>query len=259
MKNIILESNRKERIINMSKVIVITGASRGIGRNMAYNLAINGYQVIANYNASEKQALELQEELKKQGIEIDIFKANVSKSQEARKLVNYAIEKYGRIDVLINNAGIAQEKLFTDIEEEEFDKMIKTNLYSVFYTTQEAVRFMVKVHKGCIINISSIYGLTGGSCEVPYSMSKAGIDGMTKALAKELGPSNIRVNSVAPGAIDTEMNENLGEEVWAQIVEETPLMKRGNPIDITRCVKWLIEDEFTTGQVISPNGGLVIT
>lgn len=243
----------------MSKVIVITGASRGIGRNMAYNLAINGYQVIANYNVSEKQALELQEELKKQGIEIDIFKANVSKSQEARKLVNYAIEKYGRIDVLINNAGIAQEKLFTDIEEEEFDKMIKTNLYSVFYTTQEAVRFMVKVHKGCIINISSIYGLTGGSCEVPYSMSKAGIDGMTKALAKELGPSNIRVNSVAPGAIDTEMNENLGEEVWAQIVEETPLMKRGNPIDITRCVKWLIEDEFTTGQIISPNGGLVIT
>ena len=106
----------------MSKVIVITGASRGIGRNMAYNLAINGYQVIANYNASEKQALELQEELKAQGIEIDIFKANVSKSQEARRLVNYAIEKYGRIDVLINNAGIAQEKLFTDIEEEEFDK-----------------------------------------------------------------------------------------------------------------------------------------
>lgn len=243
----------------MSKVIVITGASRGIGRNMAYNLAINGYQVIANYNASEKQALELQEELRTQGIEIDIFKANVSKSQEARKLINYAIEKYGKIDVLINNAGIAQEKLFTDIEEEEFDKMMKTNLYSVFYTTQEAVRFMVKVHKGCIINISSIYGLTGGSCEVPYSMSKAGVDGMTKALAKELGPSNIRVNSVAPGAIDTEMNENLGEAVWAQIVEETPLMKKGNPIDITRCVKWLIEDEFTTGQVISPNGGLVIT
>lgn len=243
----------------MSKVVVITGASRGIGRNMAYNLAINGYQVIANYNASEKQAVELQEELINQGIEIDIFKANVSKSQEARKLINYAIEKYGKIDVLINNAGIAQQKLFTDIEEEEFDKMIKTNLYSVFYTTQEAVRFMVKVHKGCIINISSIYGLTGGSCEVPYSMSKAGVDGMTKALAKELGPSNIRVNSVAPGAIDTEMNENLGEVVWTQIVEETPLMKKGNPIDITRCVKWLIEDEFTTGQVISPNGGLVIT
>lgn len=243
----------------MSKVIVITGASRGIGRNMAYNLAINGYQVIANYNSSEEQAIKLQEELKQQGFEIDIVKANVSKSQEARRLVEFAIEKYGRIDVLINNAGISQQKLFTDVEEEEFDKMMKTNLYSVFYTTQEAARFMVRAHKGCIINISSIYGLVGGSCEVTYSMAKAGVDGMTKALAKELGPSNIRVNSVAPGAIDTQMNQHLGEEVWNQIVDETPLMKKGMPIDITRCVKWLIEDEFTTGQVISPNGGLVIT
>ena len=136
--------------------------------------------------------------------------------------------------------------------------MMKTNLYSVFYATQEVIKYMIKEHSGCIINISSIYGLTGGSCEVHYSMAKAGVDGMTKALAKELGPSNIRVNSVAPGAIDTEMNKDLGEEVWNQIVEETPLMKKGQPIDITRCVKWLIEDEFTTGQVISPNGGLVI-
>ncbi len=243
----------------MEKVIVITGASRGIGRNMAYNLAIEGYKVIANYNMSEEKAIRLQEELKSKEIDIDIFKADVSKSGEARMLVNFAIEKYGKIDVLINNAGIAQEKLFTDINEEEFDKMMKTNLYSVFYTTQETVKYMLKVHSGCIINISSIYALTGGSCEVPYSMAKAGVDGMTKALAKELGPSNIRVNSVAPGAIDTDMNKNLGEEVWNQIVEETPLMKRGQPIDITRCVKWLIEDEFTTGQVISPNGGLVIT
>jgi 3-oxoacyl-[acyl-carrier protein] reductase len=242
----------------MSKVIVITGASRGIGRNMAYNLAVNGYTVVANYNSSELDAKNLQEELKKEGIEIDIFKANVSKSQEARKLINFAIEKYGRIDVLINNAGIAQKKLFTDVEEEEFDKMMKTNLYSVFYTTQEAAKYMIRVHKGCIINISSIYGISGGSCEVPYSMAKAGVDGMTKALAKELGPSNIRVNSVAPGAIDTDMNKELSEEDWKQIIEETSLMKKGMPIDITRCVKWLIEDEFTTGQVISPNGGLVI-
>ena len=160
--------------------------------------------------------------------------------------------------MLINNAGISGEKLFTDISVEEFDKMMKTNLYSVFYTTQRVVRYMVKEHEGCIINISSIYGMTGGSCEVPYSMAKAGIDGMTKALAKELGPSNIRVNSIAPGAIDTDMNKALTEEEWAEIINETPLMKKGRPIDITRCVKWLIEDEFTTGQVISPNGGLVI-
>lgn len=243
----------------MEKIVLVTGASRGIGRNIAYNLALDGYKVIANYNNSEKEAKDLQEELKNKNIKIDIFKADVSKKQEVENLVNFVIEKYNKIDVLINNAGIAEEKLFTDITEEDFDKMMKVNLYSVFYTTQEVVKNMLKVHNGIIINISSIYGLTGGSCEVHYSMAKAGIDGMTKALAKELGPSNIRINSIAPGAIDTDMNKNLTEEDWKVVEEETPLNKRGKPIDITRCVKWLIEDEFTTGQVISPNGGLVIT
>ena len=242
----------------MSKVVVITGASRGIGRNIAYNLAVNGYTVVANYNASEDKALSLKEELKNQNIDIDIFKANVCKINEIKRLIDFTVEKYGRIDVLINNAGISEEKLFTDITEEEFDRMIKTNMYSVFFGSQEAARHMIKAHSGCIINISSIYGLTGGSCEVAYSMAKAGVDGLTKALAKELGPSNIRVNSIAPGAIDTDMNGNLTEEEWQAIKEETPLMRIGKPIDITRCVKWLLEDEFTTGQVISPNGGYVI-
>lgn len=242
----------------MSKVVIVTGASRGIGRNIAYNLAVNGYDVIANYNNSEQEAIRLKEDLKSQGIDIDIFKANVSKRADVKKLVDFAIEKYNKIDVLINNAGIAQEKLFTDITDEEFDNMMKVNLYSVFYTTQEAARYMIREHSGCIINISSIYGISGGSCEVHYSMAKAGVDGMTKALAKELGPSNIRVNSVAPGAIDTDMNKNVSEEDWKAIINETPLMRKGYPIDITRCIKWLIEDEFTTGQVISPNGGLVI-
>lgn len=243
----------------MEKVILVTGASRGIGKNIAYNLALDGYKVIANYNNSEKEAKDLKEELNKKNIEIDIFKADVSKKQEVENLINFVIEKYNKIDVLINNAGIAEEKLFIDITEEDFDKMMKVNLYSVFYTTQAVVKNMLKIHNGAIINISSIYGLTGGSCEVHYSMTKAGIDGMTKALAKELGPSNIRVNSIAPGAIDTDMNKNLTQEDWKIIEEETPLNKIGKPIDITRCVKWLIEDEFTTGQVISPNGGLVIT
>lgn len=243
----------------MEKIVLVTGASRGIGRNIAYNLALDGYKVIANYNNSEKEAKDLQEELKNKNIKIDILKADVSRKQEVENLVDFVIEKYNKIDVLINNAGIAEEKLFTDITEEDFDKMMKVNLYSVFYTTQEVVKNMLKVHNGIIINISSIYGLTGGSCEVHYSMAKAGIDGMTKALAKELGPSNIRINSIAPGAIDTDMNKNLTEEDWKVVEEETPLNKRGKPIDITRCVKWLIEDEFTTGQVISPNGGLVIT
>lgn len=243
----------------MEKIVLVTGASRGIGRNIAYNLALDGYKVIANYNNSEKEAKDLQEELKNKNIKIDIFKADVSRKQEVENLVDFVIEKYNKIDVLINNAGIAEEKLFIDITEEDFDKMMKVNLYSVFYTTQEVVKNMLKVHNGIIINISSIYGLTGGSCEVHYSMAKAGIDGMTKALAKELGPSNIRINSIAPGAIDTDMNKNLTEEDWKVVEEETPLNKRGKPIDITKCVKWLIEDEFTTGQVISPNGGLVIT
>ena len=242
----------------MSKVIIVTGASRGIGRNIAYNLAVNGYRVIANYNNSETEAQKLKQQIEDKGLEIDLFKANVSKRSEVKKLVDYVIEKYGRIDVLINNAGIAEQKLFTDITDEDFDRMMKVNLYSAFYTTQETSRSMIREHEGCIINISSIYALTGGSCEVHYSMAKAGLDGMTKALARELGPSNIRVNSIAPGAIDTDMNKFLTDDDWKQIIQETPLMKVGYPIDITRCVKWLIEDEFTTGQVISPNGGLVI-
>ena len=246
----------------MSKVVVVTGASRGIGRNIAYNLAVNGYTVIANYNASEDKAISLKEELNNQNIEIDIFKANVSKVNEVKKLIDFAVEKYGKIDALINNAGISEEKLFTDITEEEFDNMIKTNMYSVFFASQEAARYMIKAHSGCIINISSIYGLTGGSCEVAYSMAKAGVDGLTKALAKELGPSNIRVNSVAPGAIDTDMNKNVTEEEWQAIKDETPLMKIGRPIDITRCVKWLLEDEFTTEELLaaatSKHGGYIV-
>lgn len=242
----------------MSKVVIVTGASRGIGRNIAYNLAVNGYRVIANYNNSEQEALKLKQQLEEKDVEIDLFKANVSKRSEVKKLIDFAIEKYNRIDVLINNAGIAQEKIFIDITDEDFDRMMKINLYSAFYATQEAVRYMLREHEGCIINISSIYALTGGSCEVHYSMTKAGIDGMTKSLARELGPSNIRVNSIAPGAIDTDMNSYLTDEDWKQVIQETPLKKVGYPIDITRCVKWLIEDEFTTGQVISPNGGIVI-
>ena len=143
---------------------------------------------------------------------------------EIKKLIDFTVEKYGRIDVLINNAGISEEKLFTDITEEEFDRMIKTNMYSVFFGSQEAARHMIKAHSGCIINISSIYGLTGGSCEVAYSMAKAGVDGLTKALAKELGPSNIRVNSIAPGVIDTEMNSSLDDAIKEEIKKETPIV-----------------------------------
>ena len=207
----------------MSKVIIVTGASRGIGRNIAYNLALDGYIVIANYNNSENEIIELKNELMQKNINLDIYKADVSKSNEARNLINYVIERYKKIDVLINNAGIAEQKLFTDISDDDFDKMLKNNLYSAFYSTQETVKHMVKEHSGLVINISSIYGLTGGSCEVHYSTAKAGVIGMTKALAKELGPSNIRINSIAPGLINTDMNKKLNKETIDEIKNVTPL------------------------------------
>ena len=240
------------------KTVLITGGSRGIGKCIAENLARDGFNVVLNYNKSEKQAKQIKKELEEQGINIEICKADVSKREEVKKLVKFTLNKFGNIDVLINNAGIAKLQMFNDITDSDWNEMIGTNLNSVFYTIQEVLPNMIHNKNGCIINISSIWGLVGASCEVAYSVSKAGIDGMTKSLAKELGPSNIRVNSIAPGVIDTEMNSNLDNAIKEEIKNETPLNKIGKPVDIYRCVKWLIEDEFTTGQVISPNGGYVI-
>lgn len=239
----------------MRKIIIVTGASKGIGREIAKGLAIKGNIVIANYNKSENKIIELKKELEEKDIKIDTFKADVSKREEAKKLVQFAIEKYGKIDVLINNAGISQIKEFTQITDNDWNNMINTNLNSVFYMSQETCKNMIHNKKGCIINISSIWGITGASCEVHYSVSKAGVDALTKALAKELGPSNIRVNSVAPGIINTEMNSHLSEEEIERLKEEIPLEKIGRTQDIEKCIEWLIEDEYTTGQVISINGG----
>ena len=239
----------------MNKLIIVTRPSNGIGKEISKELAKKGNTIIANYNKSEKEIKELQQELEKQNIKIDIYKADVSNREEATNLVKYTIQKYGKIDVLINNAGISQIKEFTQITDEDWNNMINTNLNSVFYMSQEACHNMIHNKKGCIINISSIWGITGASCEVHYSVSKAGVDALTKALAKELGPSNIRVNSIAPGIINTEMNAHLSEEEKQNIEEEIPLEKIGKAIDIERCVEWLIKDEYTTGQVISINGG----
>ena len=238
---------------NTNKVILVTGASRGIGRAIAKELSKDN-TVIANYNKSVEKAKELLSECSN----IDIFKADVSNRAEVVTMVEYIINKYGHIDVLVNNAGIDNEKMFQDITDEDWDNVIKNNLYSVFCTTQEAVKYMLKQQSGCIINISSIYGINGGSCATVYSASKAGIDGITKSLAKELGPSNIRVNSIAPGWINTDMNSKYSKQDVMEFANETPLGKIGEGIDIARCVKWLVEDEFTTGQVISINGGYEI-
>lgn len=240
------------------KNIIVTGASRGIGRCIAENLAREGHNVLLNYNKSEKAAKEVKENLAKEGINIEIFKADVSKKQDVKKLIKYAIDKFGKVDVLINNAGIAKVQMFQDIKEEDWNEVIDTNLKSAFYCTQEVLPYMVHEKEGNIINISSVWGMVGASCETLYAISKAGIDAMTKSLAKELGPSNIRVNSIAPGIINTEMNSKINELIKEEIKKDTPLGRIGEPIDIYRAVKWLIEDEFTTGQVISPNGGWVI-
>ena len=240
------------------KTVLVTGGSRGIGKCIVENLAKEGYNVVLNYNKSEKQAKEIKKELEDKGYKVEIFKADVSKREDVKKLVKFTINKFENVDVLINNAGIAKLQMFNDITDEDWNEMIGTNLNSAFYTIQEALPNMIHNKNGCIINISSIWGMVGASCEVAYSVSKAGIIGMTKALAKELGLSNIRVNSIAPGVIDTDMNSNIDNAIKEEIKNETPLNRIGKPIDIYRCVKWLIEDEFTTGQVISPNGGYVI-
>ena len=217
----------------MKRIAIVTGASRGIGREIAKMLAKEDIQVIANYNNSEKKAIELQEELKKENINIDIFKAD--------------------------NAGISEYKMFTEETDSDWNRVINNNLYSAFVMCQEVIPNMIHNKNGNIINISSVWGMVGASLEVIYSISKAGMDGLTKALAKELGPSNIRVNSIAPGAIDTDMNEQLSKEEMKQLEEDTPLGRIGLPQDIAKCVKWLIEDNFTTGQIISVNGGWIIT
>ena len=243
----------------MEKVVIITGASRGIGREIAKRLAKKGLKVIANYNKSEKEAEKLKFELGQEKISIDIVKADVSKREDVKKLVKYTLDKYNKIDVLINNAGISEYKLFTDETDKDWNKIINTNLYSAFAMSQEVIPNMVHNKSGLIINISSAWGVVGGSLEVVYSISKAGMDGMTKALAKELGPSNIRVNSIAPGMIYTKMNEKFTEEELKKIKEEIPLGAIGEASDISKCVEWLIEDKYTTGQVISINGGWIIT
>ena len=242
------------------KTVVITGSSRGIGRACAILFAKNNYNVVINYNKSKELAEELFNYLKENGYSVDIFKADISNRFEAHSLINHCIGRFGKIDVLINNAGISQNKLFTDITDDDWNEMMGTNLNGIFYTTQKALQYMLPECSGKIINISSIWGMVGGSYEVHYSTSKAAIIGMTKALAKELGPSNIQVNCIAPGVIQTDMLNDIDEEIIEGLREETPLMRIGTVDDIANCALFLASDKsnFITGQVISPNGGFVI-
>lgn len=238
------------------KIALITGASRGIGKAIAQKFSANGYQVIINYNSSREEANALAADLEN----AFAIKADISKRDEVEEMVALVLKQFGKIDVLVNNAGISQQKLFFDITEADFDRIYEVNLKGMFHTCKAILPLMVQNRYGKIINISSIWGLCGASCEVGYSTMKAGMIGFTKALAKEVGPSHVNVNCVAPGVIMTDMNQALTAQTLQELKDETPLMKLGTPQDIANVVCFLASDDasFITGQVISPNGGLVI-
>lgn len=237
------------------KTVLITGASRGIGREMVKKFSETGYRVAFTYNNSAEAA----EYLAKETGAISI-RADSSVEEDVISAVKIAKDSLGRIDCLINNAGISSFSLFTDISLAEWHRVFSVNLNGAFLYSREVMRDMISRHTGRIINISSMWGITGASCEVAYSASKSALNGMTKALAKELGPSGITVNAIAPGLIDTEMNSALSEEDIQAIIEETPMMRIGTPSDVAALALFLAGDSasFITGEVISVNGGFVI-
>ena len=237
------------------KTVLITGGSRGIGAACAREFAKKGYAVAINYNNSQEKAKRLATEIFGKA-----YKADVKNYNEVNKMIDEVIKDFGKIDVLVNNCGIAQQKLFTDITEDDWDLMLDTNLKGVFIATKSVLPNMIKNQKGSIINISSMWGQVGASCEVHYSASKAGIIGLTKALAKEVAPSNIRVNCICPGVVDTDMNSNLTNETMLELKSETPLGKIGRAEDIANSVVFFAENEsnFITGQILGVNGGLII-
>lgn len=238
------------------KTVLVTGGARGIGRSIVRRLAEKKYNVLVNFNASEVTALELSKEFKN----IQTFRADVTDREEVHDMIQFAKKKFGQIDVLINNAGVASSGLFQDISFEEWNRILNVNLNGVYHCTQEVLPDMIARHEGKIINISSIWGMVGASNEVAYSTSKAAVIGMTKALAKEVGPSNIKVNCIAPGIIMTDMVSDYSLEEFDAIRAQIPLGKIGSTEDIANLALFLCSDmsNYITGQVISPNGGWVI-
>lgn len=244
----------------MAKVALVTGASRGIGRATAEAFARAGYQVAANYCRSKEQIEQFSAQMEREGCAVIPVQADVSDPEQVERMVQAVQQQFGHIDVLVCNAGIARQGLLTDFSPTDWRQMMAVNLDGTFYCCRSVLPGMIRRQSGCIITTSSIWGITGASCEVPYSAAKAGIIGLTRALAKEVGPSGIRVNCIAPGVIDTEMNGNLTPEVMAQLREETPLGTIGTPKQVADLALYLAGEgaSFLTGQVISPNGGFLI-
>ncbi len=235
--------------------VLISGGSRGIGRALVETFTRNGYRVAFIYNRSENDAMELSE--KTGAIAI---RADISSPEQVRRATSEAAIALGGIDVLINNAGISQIKLMSDIGDEDFSKMISTNLGGAFYLSREVSRYMISQKYGRIINIGSMWGKCGASCEVHYSASKSAIRGLTMSCAKELGPPGITLNCIEPGVINTEMNAELDKETLRELCEQTPLMRIGNPSDVAELAFFLASDSasFITGQCIGVDGGFAI-
>lgn len=243
----------------MNRVAMVTGASRGIGRAAALLLARAGYAVAVCYGTAKAAADATVEEIVCGGGCALAFAADVADRAQVNAMVDRVRERLGAVEVLVNNAGIAQQKLFSDITDDDWSRMFAVNVTGAYHCIQAVLPDMLRRKSGAIVNVSSIWGVTGASCEVHYSAAKAALIGLTKALAKELGPSGIRVNCVAPGVIATEMNAALSEETMAALRDETPLGVIGRPEDAAAAIAFLASEQagFITGQVLSPNGGMI--
>ena len=244
----------------MAETVLITGASRGIGAAAARRFAREGYRVALHYYTGEAPALELTRELRKTNPYIFPVQADIRSRVSILAMITAVQEQLGAISILVNNAGVALPGLFTHQTEEEWDEMFTVNCKGTFLCTQAVLPDMLRRQQGCIINLSSVWGITGASCEAAYSASKGALIAFTKAMAKELGPSHIRVNCVAPGVVDTDMNAALTGRDRTALAEEAPRGRIGRPAEIADVIFFLASPAaaFVTGQVLSPNGGLVI-
>lgn len=246
--------------MDIRKTALVTGASRGIGRAIALKMAKLGYNVAVNFFSSHTDAKKTVEEIQRCGVSAAAYCCDVADHKAVGSMAAKVEQDFGGIDLLVCNAGIAQQKLFTDIAEDEWDRMFDVNVKGVYNCCKAVLPMMIRKQSGKIITLSSIWGMAGASCEVHYSASKAAIIGFTKALAKEVGPSGITVNCIAPGVIATDMNSALSKQDMDALKDETPLGKIGSCDDVANCAAFLAEGsgDFFTGQILSPNGGFLI-
>lgn len=244
----------------MNQVALITGGTRGIGREIALTLAKQGYNIALNYRTENEELEELKNMIEKEQVECLLVKGDVSHFEECEQFVKQIIEKFGKIDVLVNNAGITKDTLLARMKKEDFEQVLEVNLVGTFNVTKNVISYMMKARKGRIVNISSVVGISGNAGQTNYAASKAGIIGFTKSLAKEVASRNILVNSIAPGFIKTNMTEVLKEEIKQEIAKNIPMQRLGEPKDVAGVVKFLVSEDssYITGQVIQVDGGMLM-